>query len=142
MKPHGKPKSQWVMWYVIVHKEGLLCSFWKLGCIQDLIVGKDGKIRGATVGIACMNRRCTSLNCSLRPLKMNHSPELMDAPQNTQESENKKTKSPRNKTSQRTNPFIRHILNTPLQKRAKRNIGSGPVSCKIENFDFEYTVTW
>ena len=75
---------------VIVHDEGLPRSFWKLGHIQDLIVGKDGKIRRATVGIAGKNRCFTSLNRPLQllyPLEINHSPELMDIPQEAQESE-------------------------------------------------------
>jgi hypothetical protein len=53
---------------VIVHEEGLPRSFWKLGRIQDLIVGRDGRTRGATVRIAGKNQRFTSLNCPLQLL--------------------------------------------------------------------------
>ena len=78
---------------VIVREEGLPLSFWKLGCIQDLIVGKDGKdgkTRGATVEVTIKSRRFTFLNRPLQqlyPLVINHSPELMDTPQETRESE-------------------------------------------------------
>ena len=76
---------------VIVHDESLPRSFWRLGHIQDLIIGKDGKTRGATVEIAGKNRNFTSLNRPLQllyPLEINHSTELMNTPQETQESEN------------------------------------------------------
>ena len=89
----GNPESQWVM-LVIVHEEGLPRGFWKLGRIQALILGRDGKPRGAVVGIAGKNRCFTSLNRPLQllyPLEINHSPELIDCPQETREPENKET---------------------------------------------------
>ena len=92
-KSHGKTRVS-VGDVVIVHEEGLPRGFWKLGHIQSLILGKDGKPRGAVVGIAGKNRCFTSLNRPLQllyPLEINHSPELIDSPQETRESENKET---------------------------------------------------
>ena len=69
---------------VIVHEEGLPHSFGKVGRIQDLIVGKEGKTRGATIRVAGKNRHFTSLNRPLQllyPLEINHSPEFMDTQQ-------------------------------------------------------------
>ena len=92
-KSHGKTRVS-VGDVVIVHEEGLPRGFWKLGRIQALILGRDGKPRGAVVGIAGKNRCFTSLNRPLQllyPLEINHSPELIDSPQETRESENKET---------------------------------------------------
>ena len=36
---------------MIVHDESLPRSFWKLGCVEKLFVGRDGQIRGATVRV-------------------------------------------------------------------------------------------
>ena len=65
-KSHGKPQVS-VGDMVIVHEESLPRSFWKLGQIKSLIVGKDGRTRGATVRVAGKNQRFTSLN---RPLQL------------------------------------------------------------------------
>ena len=76
---------------MIVHEEGLPCSFLELGHIQGLIVGRDGRTRGATVRIAGKNQRFTSLNRPLQflyPLETDHSTDLREtAPQNPEESE-------------------------------------------------------
>ena len=79
---------------MIVHEESLRRSFWKLGRIKSLIVGKDGRTRGATVRVAGKNQRFTSLNQPLQllyPLEVFHSTELVGIPQEAQESENKET---------------------------------------------------
>lgn len=34
---------------VVVHEEGLPQGFWKLGKIEEVIPGRDGKVRGAVV---------------------------------------------------------------------------------------------
>ena len=41
---------------VVVHNESLPRGFWKLGRIQGVIAGRDGKIRGAIVKVA--SRKC------------------------------------------------------------------------------------
>lgn len=53
-KSSGKPQVS-VGDMVIVHYESLPRSFWKLTRIKDLIVGRDGQTRGATVGIPHQN---------------------------------------------------------------------------------------
>lgn len=60
---------------VIVHEEGLPRSFWKLGRIKELIVGKDGQTRGATVRVAGRGRNHTTLN---RPLQLLYPLEVPD----------------------------------------------------------------
>ena len=85
-KTHGNPQVS-VGDIVIIHDENLPRSFWKLGRIQDLIVGKDGQTRGATVSIAGKNRRFTSLNRPLQllyPLEINHPPNLENALEETE----------------------------------------------------------
>lgn len=42
---------------VVVHDENLPRGLWKLGKIQEVIVGRDGEIRGATVKVASRNRQ-------------------------------------------------------------------------------------
>lgn len=77
---------------VIVHNESLPRGFWKLGCIQNLMDGKDGTTRGAIVGIAGKNHRFTSLNRPLQllyPLEIDHSTGPLDTQTETQEPENK-----------------------------------------------------
>ena len=46
---------------VVVHDEGLPRGFWKLGKIQEMIFGRNGKIRGATVKVASQNRQLSLL---------------------------------------------------------------------------------
>ena len=85
-KTHGNPQVS-VGDVVIIHDENLPRSFWKLGRIQDLIIGKDGQTRGATVSIAGKNRRFTSLNRPLQllyPLEINHPPNLENASEETE----------------------------------------------------------
>ena len=87
-KSRGKPQVS-VGDVVIVHEEGLARGFWKLGRIQSLMIGQDGKTRGATIRLAAKNRS-TSLNRPLRllyPLEIDSSSESMDAPQKARESE-------------------------------------------------------
>ena len=133
-KSHGTPRVS-VGDVVIVHEEGLSRSFWKLGRIQDLIVGKDGRTRGATVGIAGRSHSFTSLNRPLHklyPLEINSSADLTDTPREdtpreTQisddqgKSEDQHVRQPR---PQRTSA-----------RKARRNEDCGPVNCKIENFN-------
>ena len=52
---------------VVVHDEGLPRGFWKLGKIQEVIVGRDGQIRGATVKVASRNRQYSRLR---RPIQL------------------------------------------------------------------------
>ena len=76
---------------VIVHEEGLRRSFWKLGCIYELIVGRDGETRGATVKIAGKSCCFTYLNRPLQllyPLEV-HSTDLKNTPQTPQECESR-----------------------------------------------------
>lgn len=40
-----------------MHDEGLPRRLWKLGKIQEIIVGRDGKIQGATVKVASQNHQ-------------------------------------------------------------------------------------
>ena len=89
-KSQGNPQIS-VGDVVVVHEEDLPRGFWKLGHIQDLIIGKDGKPRGAAVGIASQNRQFTSLNRLLQllyPLKLHQSPEIENTPQETHDSGN------------------------------------------------------
>jgi hypothetical protein len=71
---------------VIVHDESLPRSFWKLGYVRNLIVGKDGQTRGATVSLASKNRCFTSLNRPLQllyPLEINHPIDVVSTHQET-----------------------------------------------------------
>ena len=90
-KSHGTPQLS-VGDVVIIREEGLPCSFWRLGCIQGLLVGRDGKTRGATVRITGKNQRLTSLNRPLQllyPLEVDHSTDLGEtSPKPPRESEN------------------------------------------------------
>ena len=76
---------------VIVHKESLPRSFWKLGHINDVIVGQDGKTKGATVRVAGKKQRFTPLNCpcaaTVYALEISIPTDLRDAPENSQASE-------------------------------------------------------
>ena len=75
---------------MIVHEEALPHWFWRLARVKELIVGRDGQTRGATVSVASKNRRFTSLNrrynCSY-PLEISQSTELIDQPQETEGSD-------------------------------------------------------
>lgn len=117
-KSRGNPQIS-VGDMIIVHDEGLPRSFWKLGRIKDLIVGKDGRARGATVSIAGKNRRFTSLNRPLQllyPLEIHHHPDV------------KKLKSLRQRMILRTNPVLNHGLNAPLHGKVKRSEDNGSMS--------------
>ena len=52
---------------VIVYEESLPRSLWKMGRVEALIIGRDGKTREATVRVIGKNGRATSLN---HPLKL------------------------------------------------------------------------
>lgn len=52
---------------VVVHNESLPRGLWKLGRIQEIITGRDGKIRGATVKVASQNRQHPLLR---RPIQL------------------------------------------------------------------------
>ena len=74
---------------VVVHDESLPRGSWKLGRVRNLIVGRDGQTRGATVSVAGKNRQATYLNRPLQllyPLEL-RSPEPVhaDTPQETEE---------------------------------------------------------
>lgn len=100
---------------MIVHNNGLPCSFWNIGRIQALILGKDGKPRGATVGIAGQTRRFTSLYRPLQllyPLEVTPSPELTNTQEETQEPKN--VESMRGKKSQKTSQLPSCALNVQL----------------------------
>jgi hypothetical protein len=65
-KSHGTPQvSVGARDVVIVHEERVIRSFQKIGRIQDLIIGRDGKTRGTTIRITDKNCRFTSLNWPL-----------------------------------------------------------------------------
>ena len=51
MKSHGESQVS-VGNVVVVHDESLPRGFWKLGCIQNVMMGRDGKTRGSTVKVA------------------------------------------------------------------------------------------
>ena len=87
-KSHGEPRVS-VGDVVIVHEEGLPRSFWKLGRIHDLIVGRDGKTRGATVRVVGKRQHFTSLNRPVQllyPLEISTSTDLRDTAANSQAS--------------------------------------------------------
>lgn len=46
---------------VLVHDEGKPRGFWKLARIEDLIIGKDGKTRGAVLRVGSSGERTTTL---------------------------------------------------------------------------------
>ena len=74
----GKGPSVCVKDVVIVHDEGLPRSFWKLGRIKKLIVGKDGQRRGATVRVASKGPSHITLNGPLQllyPQEIRHPPD-------------------------------------------------------------------
>lgn len=53
---------------VIVYEESLSRSLWKMGCVEALIVGRDGRTRGATVRVIGKNGRVTSKSPIEAPL--------------------------------------------------------------------------
>ena len=72
---------------VIIHDEDLPRSFWRLGRIRTLIVGRDEQTRGATVGVVGKNRRFSSLNRPLQrlyPLETNRTTAVADSPPGTE----------------------------------------------------------
>ena len=63
---------------IVIHDEGLPRSLWKLGNIKELIVGRDGLTRGASVSVATKGRSCATLNRPLQllyPLEINQPPD-------------------------------------------------------------------
>ena len=52
---------------VVVHDESLPRGPWKLGKVQEIIAGRDGKIRGATVKVSSNNRQHSMLR---RPVQL------------------------------------------------------------------------
>ena len=52
---------------VIVHDESLPRGFWKLGVIEEVISGKDGQVRGATVRSHSSDKKLIRLN---RPIQL------------------------------------------------------------------------
>ena len=53
---------------VVVHSSDQPRGFWKLGRVKNVIVGRDGAIRGATVRVAGQGRQATTLNCPIQLL--------------------------------------------------------------------------
>ena len=97
-KSRGNPQIS-VGDMVIVHDDSLPRSFWKLGRVRDLIVGRDGRTRGATVTVANKERRLTTLNRPLQllyPLEIDHPPACRRTAQETEVSEkNQMEKTPK-----------------------------------------------
>ena len=52
---------------MIVHDEGLPRGFWKLGKIEKVIAGRDGRIRGAVVRLPAQGRQQSLLH---RPVQL------------------------------------------------------------------------
>ena len=77
---HGKtikPNPVTVGEVVLIHKDGTPRSFWKLGRVKELLVGPDGKPRGAILKVAGKGQR-TTLKRSLRllyPLEVTGQPD-------------------------------------------------------------------
>ena len=67
---------------VIVHDKNSPRGFWKLAKIEDVIIGRDGKIRGAVVKQSVRNNQATLLR---RPLQLLYPLEVR-AQENTQKS--------------------------------------------------------
>ena len=52
---------------VVVHTKDQPRAFWKLGRIEEVLVGRDGEVRGAKVRVAGQGRRATTLH---RPIQL------------------------------------------------------------------------
>ena len=53
---------------VLVHDEAKPRGFWRLGCVTDLVVGRDGQTRGAVLKVASSGSQATTLQRPLRRL--------------------------------------------------------------------------
>ena len=60
---------------VVVHDENLPRGFWRLGRVEEVLTGRDGQIRGATVRLASRNRQQTLLH---RPIQLLYPLEIRD----------------------------------------------------------------
>ena len=109
---------------VIVHDEQLPRSFWKLGHIQQLIVGKDGETRGATIKVVGKNQRCsTLLNRPLRllyPLEISH---FVETARDSSDSDRPEDNEPLTALVPCRDGFV-----VPLRFKVKLDAGSGFVS--------------
>ena len=60
---------------MVVHDENLPRGFWKLGRIEEIIAGRDGRIRGVKVRLASRNQQQTQLH---RPIQLLYPLEIRD----------------------------------------------------------------
>jgi hypothetical protein len=60
---------------VVVHDENLPRGFRKLGRVEEVIAGRDGRVRGATVKLAAINRQQTLIH---RPIQLLYPLEIHD----------------------------------------------------------------
>ena len=66
---------------VVVHSADQPRGFWKLGCIKEILAGRDGKIRGAVVRVAGSGRQAKSLHRPIQllyPLEVSRSSQPLD----------------------------------------------------------------
>ena len=60
---------------VVVHDENLPRGFWKLGRVEEVIAGRDGRVRGAAVRLASRKRQQTLIH---RPIQLLYPLEIRD----------------------------------------------------------------
>ena len=65
--PSRQPTSVAVDDVVVIHAKDQPRVFWKLGCAKDVLVGRDGQIRGATVQVSGKGCQTTLLQ---RPIQL------------------------------------------------------------------------
>ena len=68
---------------VVVQNDGQPRGFWKLARVEDIIMGKDGKIRGAAVRVADKQGRPITLHRPIQclyPLEINYQEESESQP--------------------------------------------------------------
>ena len=71
---HSNPSQVAVGDVVIVHSANRPIAFWRLGCVQEVLVGRDEKRRGAVLKVAGPGRQAKLLHCPLQllyPLEIN-----------------------------------------------------------------------
>ena len=85
---------------VVVHDENLPHGFWKLGRVEEVIAGRDGRVRGATVKLAARNRQQTLIH---RPIQLLYPLEIHDE-QSTGPSNGSITHEPESQPSSQHSP--------------------------------------